>query len=218
MTADVVNAAGASIDDASLTVRTEKERPTPGQWVDLGLPSGVKWAGWNVGATRPEEYGGYYAWGETEEKSEYSFENYKHRERTDYDHDYHSGDGCWCWGLKYIGDCISGTSYDVATVKWGGGARMPTLEEVQELTERCSWEGGYLNGVEGDFVIGPNGNSIFVPFAGYRRGAGLYGEGGCGFYWSGTWRDNYYAYYLYCHWHTTTGAATFGFSVRPVSE
>lgn len=198
----------------------EKERPTPGQWVDLGLPSGIKWAGWNVGASRPEEYGGYYAWGETEEKSEYTFETYKHKERRGYDHD-HSGDDCWCWywDYKYIGDCISGTSYDVATVKWGGGARMPTREEIQELDANCEWEGGHLNDVAGNFVIGPNGNSIFVPFAGYRFVTDLNGYGGNGWYWSGTQYDSN-AYNLYCGYGDSSNYwyREFGLSVRPVSD
>lgn len=199
------------------------ERPTPGQWVDLGLPSGIKWAGWNVGASRPEEYGGYYAWGETEEKSEYSFENYKHRERTDYDHN-HSGDDCWCWDYKDIGDCISGTSYDVATVKWRGGARMPTFEEIRELEYECSWEGGYVNGVEGVFAIGPNGNSIFIPFAGYRDDSDLFSEGYGGFLWSGTMYDyyDYSAYFLTFSWDSAGWYGIWdrdlGFSVRPVSD
>ena len=184
----------------------EKERPTPGQWVDLGLPSGIKWAGWNVGATRPEEYGGYYAWGETEEKSDYSFETYKHRERTDY---------------KELGN-ISGTSYDVATVRWGAGARMPTVEEIKELVYECNWEGDYLNNVAGYFVIGPNGNSIFIPFAGLREHTYLFDEGNNGYYWSGT-QDYYYgAYFLDCSWYYGHGENGWhraaGFSVRPVSD
>lgn len=197
----------------------EKERPTPGQWVDLGLPSGVKWAGWNVGATRSEEYGGYYAWGETEEKSEYSLETYKHKEPDHYNAD---GSVC-CWRYKYIGDNISGTSYDVASVRWGGGARMPTLEEIDELCDECYWEGGYLNGVEGDFVIGPNGNSIFIPFAGDRDGADLFNEGDYGCYWSGTLYNSNCAYYLiYCIWGYAYWIGDcdreLGHSVRPVSD
>lgn len=204
----------------------EKERPTPGQWVDLGLPSGIKWAGWNVGASAPEEYGGYFAWGEIEEKSEYSFITYKHREQGHPCNErpkYHQGDECSCWEYKYIGDCISGTSYDVATVRWGGGARMPTLEEIKELVYDCSWEDGYVNGVVGAFAIGPNGNSIFIPFAGGRAYSGLYYEGGNGYLWSGT-RDEYFddsAYGLSCIW---LGAwdhhwnREYGLSVRPVSD
>ena len=199
----------------------EKERPTPGQWVDLGLPSGIKWAGWNVGASAPEEYGGYFAWGETSEKSVYDNKSYLHKEK------YYYGDAPyeWHWGYSDIGKCISGTSYDVAAVRWGGGARMPTLEEIMELEYECSWEGGYVNGVEGVFAIGPNGNSIFIPSAGYRGDSDpFFDKVNRGYLWSGTRVESYndHAYYLYCHWTYYTGFSRwgreYGLSVRPVSD
>ena len=196
----------------------EKERPTPGQWVDLGLPSGIKWAGWNVGASRPEEYGGYYAWGETEEKSVYSLETYKHKEK----YIYGSYPNEWYWIYKDL-DNISGTSYDVATVRWGGGARMPTEQEIREFDRYCDFEGGYLNDVAGNFVIGPNGNSIFIPFAGRRDYAGLEHEDYHGYYWSGTQIDDYnnHAYHINCYWSNHSWSLGFrerGKSVRPVSD
>lgn len=199
-----------------------KEDDSIDRWVDLGLS--VLWAAYNVGASSPEEYGGYYAWGETETKSEYSFATYKHRERTDYDH-FHIGDDCSCWDYKYIGSDISGTSYDVAHVKWGGGARMPTLEEVKELVNNCTLRYGTYNGVEGDYVTGPNGNSIFLPFAGSRYDDDLDNEGYGGDFWSGTYDDDYgygyYAFDLYCfkdtfYWFSL--AREYGRSVRPVTE
>lgn len=196
----------------------EKERPIPGQWVDLGLPSGILWAGWNVGATRPEEYGGYYAWGETEEKSVYNFDTYQHKEK--YYYGYGADD--WHWGYKDIGDCISGTSYDVATAQWGGGARMPTVNEIDELVYECHWEGGYLNDVAGNFVIGPNGNSIFIPFAGGRVDTDLYDEGNRGYYWSGSQNSVYIACDLNSDWDNGGSFSDWGpesgFSVRPVSD
>ena len=219
MTATVVTADGGVIDDTTLTVETDQERPTPGQWVDLGLPSGIKWAGWNVGASAPEEYGGYFAWGETSEKSVYDFETYQYMEIYDYD-----SDGTPEWRYKYIGDCISGTNYDVAAVRWGGGARMPTLKEIKEIANECYWEGGYVNGVEGVFAIGPNGNSIFIPFAGGRRGSDLFAEGNRGCLWSGTRHENYDsdAYYLSCGGLSADWDyyryRKFGLSVRPVSD
>ena len=217
MTAEVVDGEGETIDDASLTVQVENERPTPGQWVDLGLPSGILWAGWNVGATRPEEYGGYFAWGETSEKSEYSIETYAHSEKVYYG----SGPDDWYWDYKDIGDCISGTRYDVATVRWGGGARMPTLEEVEELIKNCYWEGGTLNGVNGNFVISPNGNSIFIPFAGFRFSTDLYYEGSDVYFWSGSQYDGY-AYGLGCGWGGGYWSDYWyredGLTVRPVSD
>ena len=151
------------------------------EYVDLGLPSGVKWATCNVGAFNPEEYGGYYAWGETEEKSNYEWSTYK-----------------WCKGsdstmTKY---CISGNygivdnktildpEDDVAHVKWGGSWRMPTEAEQDELLTNCIWEWTALNGVEGYRATGPNGNSIFLPAAGGRNGTDLDYSGSRGYYWS----------------------------------
>lgn len=193
------------------------EMRTDERWVDLGLS--VLWAAYNVGATSPEEYGGYYAWGETEEKSEYTLDSYKHKEKVYYG----SKPDQWRWGYKYIGDEISGTPYDVAHVKWGGGAKMPTLEEVRELLNNCTFIYGTYNGVEGDYVTGPNGNSIFLPFADYR-GDGLYG-GGDGSFWSGTFNDEgyhgFFAYFLCCYrgygnWYNSR--RYLGQSVRPVTE
>lgn len=192
---------------------------TPGQWVDLGLS--VEWAGWNVDASSPEEYGGYYAWGETETKSQYGLEEYKYCEK----------DGKYDWAFEFIGNEISGTSYDVAHVKWGGGARMPSLVEVKELLANCIFlRGCYYKGVCGSYVIGPNHNSIFLPFAGIRwDGASgnsdiISHEGSCGYFWSGTFYDTsigFDAYCLYCDWDDDdlwNSARYYGHSVRPVRD
>ena len=157
------------------------------EYVDLGLPSGLKWAAYNVGATKPEEYGGYYAWGETEEKESYYEENYLY---------YNYG------SYTNIGSDISGTQYDVASVKWGGGWRMPTQEEQFELISNCSWEWTALNGVNGYKVTGPNGNSIFRPAAGYRFGTDVYDRGNYGYCWPSSLSSNIsnyssFAYVLY---------------------
>ena len=141
--------------------------------IDLGLPSGTKWACSNVGANKPEEYGGYYAWGETEEKSYYDWSTYIHCDGS-------SGT------FHDLGSDISGTEYDVAHVKWGGKWCMPTTAEQRELLNNCTSEWTTLNGVNGrKFISKINGNSIFLPAAGYRWLGGLYyaGEGG---YWSST--------------------------------
>lgn len=158
------------------------------QEVDLGLS--VNWAGWNVGATSPEEYGGYYAWGETEEKYNYDWGYYK-----------------WCRGdyntlTKYCTHSSRGTvdnktvldkEDDVAYVKWGNGWRMPTKEELEELTNtnNCTWEWITYNGVNGYKVTGkslPNGkrNSIFLPATGVRNVDAFYLAGSSGGYWSST--------------------------------
>lgn len=190
---------------------------TSGQWVDLGLS--VLWAGWNVGASSPEEFGGYYAWGETETKSEYAYNNYAYLE-CDY-HNNHSGDDC-IWDYKFIGDEISGTQYDVAHVKWGGDARMPTLAEVKELKESCDFILGLHNGVAGSYVLGPNRNCIFLPFASYRCYGIYYGEGTTVFFWSGTLRTYSDPYYLLFGWSTDRAwyepERYFGMSVRPVRD
>ena len=186
--------------------------------VDLGLPSGTKWANCNVGATAPEEYGGYYAWGETEEKSDYSFETDKY------------SNGGYFEKTKYSIDCIFGTvdnktilepCDDVATVKWGGAWRMPTFDEFKELKDKCTWEWATLNGVYGYQVTGPNGNSIFLPAAGNRYGSEVSGQGAEGAYWSSSLNcgHNFDAYYLgFSRYHCdgSSYSRSYGLAVRPV--
>ena len=136
----------------------EESINTPAEAIDLGLPSGTLWASWNVGASKPEESGDYYAWGETEYKqdnctvSTYSF-------CTD-------GDKNTCVSL---GD-IAGTQYDVAHVKWGDRWTIPTIEQAQELLDYCNFVWTKRNSVSGFNVIGQNGNTIFIPASGCRHG------------------------------------------------
>ena len=189
--------------------------------VDLGLPSGLKWACCNVGASEPWEYGGYYAWGETEEKSNYTWKKYK-----------------WCNGsedsmTKYCTDSDYGRvdnktvldpADDVAHVKWGGSWRMPTLDEIRELVNRCNWQWTSLNGVNGYRVTGPNGNSIFLPAAGQRYRTGHLDRGTNGYYWSSSLYDPYYSYHawgldFYNDSHDWGVSDRYiGQSVRPVCE
>ena len=144
-------------------------------YVDLGLS--VKWATMNVGATSPEDYGDYFAWGETQPKSEYNWSTYK-----------------WCEGssdtlTKYCTNSDDGLvdnktvlelTDDAANVNWGGDWRMPTRAEQDELCTECTWTLGQKCGVNGYTVIGPNGNSIFLPAAGKRDSSDLDGVGyGC---------------------------------------
>ena len=186
--------------------------------VDLGLS--VKWACRNVGASSPEEYGGYYAWGETEEKSNYTPLTYKYY-LGDLD-----GDEYYYDLNEYanIGSDISGTQYDVAHIKWGGSWRMPTLSEIMELVENCTWTWTTQNGVSGQLVTGPNGNSIFLPFAGIRNGTELCWHGSRGYYWSATLGEygSDLAYNLYFfagrgYWNEWD-YRSIGFTVRPVTE
>ena len=117
------------------------------EYVDLGLPSGVKWANCNIGSTTPEGYGGFYAWGELETKSEYTEANYR-------------------WRGQSLGDISGNPNYDVARALWGADWRIPTLNDYNELMERCTWEWITSNDVAGYRITGPNGNSIFMPAAG----------------------------------------------------
>ena len=143
--------------------------------IDLGLPSGTKWSCCNVGADKPESFGGYYAWGETEEKEKYSWETYLYGDGSDY-------------GAYDIGVDIAGTTYDVAYVKQGSNWRMPTLDQMEEITSSCTSEWTTLNDVKGLKITGSNGNSIFLPAAGekytYSSTDGLTGDGVKGHYWT----------------------------------
>jgi len=176
-------------------------------YVDLGLPSGLKWATCNVGASRPGDYGNYYAWGEMSTKEEYW------RSNSD---SYESSDSKW--------NNIGGNSrYDAATANWGGYWRMPTKEDFEELLRECTWEWTTLNGHNGYKVIGPNGNSIFLPAAGWRYGTDEGRVGSGGYYWSST-PDESYANYAYglCfggdRHGVDWGLRDRGRSVRPVLE
>ena len=145
--------------------------------VDLGLS--VKWATCNVGASKPEDYGNYYAWGETSTKSSYIESKSK------------------TYG-KNIGDIKGNSNYDAARANWGGNWRLPTKAERQELIDKCNWTWITQNGKNGYKVTGPNGNSIFLPAAGFRYGSSLYFAGSCGYYWSSSPYESGsdYAYYL----------------------
>ncbi len=174
------------------------------EYVDLGLPSGLKWATCNVGANSPGEYGDYFAWGEIESKSCYTEDNSKTYE-------------------KEIADISGNPKFDVAASKWGGTWRMPTVKEIKELIDRCIWTWTSKEGNYGYEVTGPNGNSIFLPAVGYRYESSLYDAGSSGYYWSSTPRksDSSYSYVLlfYSSSHRRGNYYRYyGQSVRPVSE
>ncbi len=175
--------------------------------IDLGLPSGTKWCCCNVGAVRPEAYGGYYAWGETSEKSVYNGGTY----------DYGSNwDGC-----ASLGADISGTQYDVAHVRMGAPWVMPSHEQQEELMDYCTQEWTSVNGVNGILVTGPNDGQIFIPAGGFRLCAESVLAGSLGIYWSSTQHldDSYCAYNLSLtsgDWGWYYNDRAYGFSVRAV--
>ena len=171
------------------------------EYVDLGLS--VKWATCNVGANSPEEYGDYFAWGETETKSEYTQAN------------------SLTYG-KSLNDISGNPQYDAATANWGGTWRMPTYDELNELLTNCTWTWTTQNGVKGYNVEGPNGNSIFLPAAGCRDGSLLLSAGSFGPYWSSTpseYDDDAYGLYSSSVDHSMGyDCRNRGRSVRPVID
>ena len=153
----------------------DKDEPSTSdnhEWVDLGLPSGTLWATCNIGANRPEEYGDYFAWGETEPKDNYEWDNYK-----------------WPNFTKY-NDADNKTELeledDVAFVNWGSLWRMPSNEQYDELFNSCYWQWTQLNGVKGLIVTGPNGKTLFLPAGGHRSVGFICEESSKGYYWSRT--------------------------------
>ena len=147
--------------------------------IDLGLPSGTKWACCNVGSTTPEENGGYYAWGETEEKDVYDWSTYTHCD----------GSSQTC---RYLGTNIAGTEYDVAHVKWGGDWKMPTRDQMKELANNSYLIWATINGNNGMFYISKiNGRNIFLPNVGFFDGDSLNNDNNrLGCYWSDTYYYN----------------------------
>ena len=173
------------------------------EYVDLGLPSGTLWATCNIGASKPEEYGGYYAWGETEEKEDYNLDTYQYSPE-----------------VSDIGVDIAGTKYDVAHVKWGGSWVMPSLDQINELLDNTTSEWTTLNGVSGYKFIGSNGGTIFFPATGFRWDGDFGGVGSEGSYWLST-LDEYPwgAFWLFLGLDGTDkliGSRSVGRSVRPV--
>ena len=148
------------------------------EYVDLGLPSGTLWATMNVGASSPEDYGDYFAWGETTPKQDYSEDNYKWYNTVTGKYTKYSSSG-------YVGDKTElDPEDDAAYVNWGSGWRMPSPDQIKELMNECDWKWTTRNGVGGRLVTSKhNGASLFLPAAGYRRSGDLTGTSYC-IYWS----------------------------------
>ena len=211
------------VDSISMIAPSENVDSHNGhEYVDLGLS--VKWATCNVGATKPEEYGDYFAWGETQPKSNYDWSTYK-----------------WCNGsyytqTKYNTNSSYGTvdnkttldlGDDAARANWGGSWRMPTDAELTELREQCTWTWTTQNGVYGYKVTskksGYTNKSIFLPAAGYRSVSSLNCAGSYGYYWSsslytGYPDDAYELYFNSGHVDWYGSSRYYGLSVRPVCQ
>ena len=202
--------------------------------VDLGLPSGTLWATCNVGANSPEEYGDYFAWGETEPKDDYSWETYLYCNGTD-------ANG---YGLltKYNSNSVDGYNGftdnlsellpedDAATANWGGNWQTPSSDQLYELinSSYTTAEWTTQNGVNGYKITSiRNGNSIFLPAGGYYREIGLMNTGKSSFIWSRTCRTDWWCEVYILGFYPSEGAhyigdgtnpRYYGLSVRPVRK
>ena len=178
-------------------------------YVDLGLPSGLLWATCNVGADSPEDYGDYFAWGETTPKSTYTWDNYQFGTSTALTK-YNESDGLTTLLPED----------DAATANWGDGWRMPTRVECQELLNNTTWSSVQQNGVDGLLITGPNGNSIFLPWAGRYDGSNLQNAGRMGYFWMNVLNAPKWARcvnFSYSAWEGDKDRYC-GYSVRPVRD
>ncbi len=171
------------------------------EYVDLGLPSGIKWAIMNVGASKSGDYGNYYAWGEISPKSTYTAANSVTTNNTN---------------IYSIG---GSSKYDAATANWGSTWRLPTVSEYEELINNCTWTWTTIDGHSGYIVKGSNGNSIFLPAAGIKLET--LQSVGRGYYWSSSRYSDIAAWRLNFNNSICQVAENYklaGIAVRPVSD
>ncbi|MBR5436806.1 MAG: hypothetical protein IK120_08065 [Muribaculaceae bacterium] len=187
--------------DLSLTFDDNEHGSADHEYVDLGLPSGTLWATMNIGANSPEEYGDYFAWGETSPKSSYTDGNYT--------------------GKDITSDELP-ADRDAATTNWGSDWQMPSLAQIEELVNGCEWTWTSKNGVNGQLGTSKyNNKTLFLPAAGYRYLTALYRAGLTGSYWSRTCYDSSFANYIYFDsgsvgYGSENGGRGTGHSVRAV--
>ena len=191
----------------SNTEEERREDKDNTQYIDLGLPSGTLWAERNIGDAEPEEYGDFYAWGETEPKEEYNWYNYKW------------GADCTKYNKK-DGKTVLEPEDDVVYLKTKGVAHIPTIEQIQELLDNTISKNQTINGVVGRLYKSKvNGNNIFLPFAGdcdHYMGGNLWSN-----YWSSSNFDKRNSHYFYISRNTSdifTTNRCEGFSVRGVKN
>ena len=184
--ADVNGDEEINISDVNAVIRIILGGPSQQDnhdYVDLGLPSGTLWATMNIGANSPEDYGDYFAWGETTPKQVYDNETYKWYDNTYYTYTKY----CTNWTYGSVDNKTElDPEDDAATVNWGTLWRMPTYNQLDELRTQCYWQWTRLNNVGGQLVTGPNGNTLFLPGAGYRFLSSICNTGTYGYLWSST--------------------------------
>ena len=215
----------AEWDGTELKFNKSEEDPDTHEYVDLGLPSGTLWATCNVGASKPEEYGDHFAWGETKPKTDYSWSTYK------WGNDYEQLTK-YCtsssYGLNGFTDnkTTLDLADDAARANWGDQWRMPTIAEFEELVNNtsCEWVTNYKGtGVNGRLFTANNGKRIFLPAAGDRKGTSLRDVGSEGYYWSSSLATPESSYAGHIGFSSSGGSVVyddggrfFGFTVRPV--
>ena len=179
-------------------------------WVDLGLPSGVKWATCNIGATSPTDFGKYFAWGETSDKNDYCWSTYSFSK----------------WPTKYNkadNKITLDPNDDAAIINCGGKWRMPTIDEWKELKNNCTWRWTTLNGKAGYHIMSKNGkSSIFLPAAGLINESDFYDVYLKGYYWSSMRHPTKIETALCIHFYSdgtkflSYTHRNIGFTIRPV--
>ncbi|MBO4549933.1 MAG: hypothetical protein J5733_04315 [Bacteroidaceae bacterium] len=219
--------------DVSLLESVTFEEADNHEFVDLGLPSGTLWATMNVGANSPEDYGDYFAWGETETKASYYWDTYKwmNAGQSNWDqinkYTFEDGQtsGCWYSGGSFVGDGIKELtrSDDAATRNWSSKWQMPTREQFEELINPAytTSEIKTRYGVKGLYVTGKNGKSIFLPAAGFRLITDSYSVGDDGRYWSSSLSPRYTDYASFLSFNSNgklldTVIRALGCCIRPV--
>ena len=190
--------------------------------VNLGLPSGTLWAPCNVGASTPEEYGYFYAWGETQPKNNYDFSTYQYCNGSLYTITKYCSDASYGYQSYTDNLTVLQSSDDAATCNWGQAWRMPTQEQWQELLDNTTHTWTTRNGVSGMLFTASNGNSLFMPASGHRVGTSTESVGSEGYYWSstlsnvGTWRAWIMGFTTSQTLMTPYISRCYGHSVRPV--
>lgn len=175
------------------------------EYVDLGLPSGTKWATCNIGASSPEDAGSYFAWGEITTK--YSYKEATHN----------------LYG-KEMADISGNSTYDAASARWGKGWRMPTKADFEELINNCRGQYILQGGVWGvKFTSKTNGNSIFLPTTGYKNDSALEQYNEKGYYWTSTPRSGFAHFGARFQLSkeggkVDWGTAFYGYCIRPVAK
>lgn len=178
--------------------------------LDLGLPSGTKWACCNIGACNPCDDGKYFAWGETETKFGFYYDNYK----------YYDPSGPTIY--KFIGNNIAASQYDAATVLWGSGWCIPTDEQCKELIKYCEMETLSCNNNCVALFTSPSGNRLWMPFSGQRESENIHEYGKKGYYWTSVpdKYDSMLAFFMEVYFDPSVylGCRNCGYCIRPVQK